>query len=66
MTKIFKPTDGSKPIWGRSATTMAAVLISFREIVPEAPWWASLVLATVVVGLQQVFQRSVPRKDLPS
>jgi len=57
VNKIVKP-PGAKPIWGRSATAMAAALLGFREIVPDAPWWASLVLAVVVLVLEQLLRPS--------
>ena len=53
MNKIVRPKDAT-PIWGRSAAAMAAVLLAFREIEPEAPWWASLILAGVVLVLAQL------------
>ena len=59
MTNIVKP-DNAKPIWGRSGALMAGVLLAFREIVPTAPWWASLILAGVVLIGEQVFRPSTP------
>lgn len=53
MNKIVRPTN-AKPIWGRSGALVAGVLIAFREIVPEAPWWALLILAGVVLVVEQL------------
>ncbi len=53
MNKILRPAK-AKPIWGRSGALVGGVLIAFREIVPEAPWWASLILAVAVLAVEQL------------
>ena len=57
MNKILQP-EGAKNVLQRSGTTMAVALLGFREIVPEAPWWASLILAVVVLVGEQLFSPS--------
>jgi hypothetical protein len=54
---IINP-EGAKNLFQRSGTTMAVVLLGFREIEPDAPWWASLILAVVVLVIEQVFSPS--------
>ena len=66
LKALVKP-EGGKAVWGRSGAAMAAVLIAWREIEPDAPWWSSLILAVVVLVAAQVWKpsASLPRADEP-
>jgi len=67
LAKIVKP-EGAKSFAGRSGTHIAIVVVLVREVLPETPWWALLLVGFAVVALEQVFrpsQTALPRADQP-
>jgi hypothetical protein len=53
-----------KNLLSRSGTTVGAALVALKGIAPEAPWWAFLILAVVVIVTEQAFRPSVPAKKV--
>ena len=64
MVEILKPSNGSKPVWARSAVPVMALLTFLSG--QGAPWWGLLIAGVVLTLGEQLLRPSVARKDMPA